>query len=208
MARSSREEAENTKCKLLATALELFYEKGVPKVTLTEIAKKAGFTRGAIYSHFLSKENLIKQMLEEKSRIISEQIEKTVAPEAPPLYTLFLISRELVQMVENHREFGLFVRVMFYSFHLLKETEIKEAVHKIFEDDLKRDMRFLEKAREQGELREDLDVETVALSLSSMVQGLMMDWVFDNKTFSMKRASASLEIFFRGISKNCTSVIV
>lgn len=208
MARSSREEAENTKCTLLATALELFYEKGVPKVTLTEIAKKAGYTRGAIYSHFSSKEDIIKELLEEKSRIISEQIKKTVAPEVPPLYTLFLISRELLQMVESNREFGLFIRVMFYSFHLLKETEIKEAVHKIFEDDLKRDMKFLEEAREQGELREDLDVETIALSLSSMVQGLMMDWVFDRGTFSMKRASASLEIFFRGIKKNCASVAV
>lgn len=202
MARSSREEAENTKCKLLATALELFYEKGVLKVTLTEIARKAGFTRGAIYSHFSSKEDIIKELLETKSRLLSEQINKMISPEASPLYSLFLISREMLQMVEKSREFALLIRVMFYSLHLLEEPEIKQAVHTIFEEELKRDMKLLEKASDKGEIRDNLDVETVALSLSSMVQGLMMDWVFDNKTFSMKRASASLEIFFRGISKN------
>jgi TetR/AcrR family acrAB operon transcriptional repressor len=208
MARSSREEAEKTKCTLLATALELFYDKGVPKVTLTEIAKKAGYTRGAIYSHFSSKEDIIKEMLKVKSRLLSEQVNSMISPEVPPLYSLFLISREMIRMVEKSREFALLIRVMFYSLHLLEEPEIKETVRKIFEEDLQRDITLLEQARDKGEIRDDLDVETIAQSLSSMVQGLMMDWVFDRETFSMKRASASLEIFFRGIRKNCTSVAV
>lgn len=202
MARNSREDAEKTRCKIIGTALELFYEKGVPKVTLTEIARKAGFTRGAVYSHFSRKEDIIKELLETKSRLLSDQIDRMITPEVPPLYTLFLISRELLHMVEKNREFALLIRVMFYSLHLLEEPEIKESVHEIFEKDLKRDIKLLNQARERNQIREDLDVETIALSLCSLVQGLLMDWVFDKNTFSMKRAVSALEIFFRGIGKD------
>lgn len=207
MARSSREEAENTRCKLMATALELFYEKGVPKVTLTEIARKAGYTRGAIYSHFSSKADILREMLIEKSRVLSKEIDEMIAPETPPLYSLFLISRQFLQMVVENRELGLFVRVMFYSLHLLEEPDLKKTTHEIFMDDLQRDIRILEKASEKGEIREDLDVETIAFSLASLEQGLLMDWVFDKNGFSMKRASHSLEIFFRGIRKNCHATV-
>lgn len=207
MARSSREEAEKTRCKLLATALELFHEKGVPRVTLTEIAKTAGYTRGAIYSHFSSKAEILKELLIEEANILSENIKAMISPEHPPLYSQYLISREMIRMAMENREFGLFVRVMFYSLHFLKEPELKSAMHSIFQESHKRDIELLEKARERDDLRDDLDVETIALSLSSLVQGLLMDWVFDKNTFSLSRASHSLEIFFRGIRKNCSTPI-
>ncbi len=205
MARNSREDAEKTRCKILGTALELFYARGVPRVTLTEIAQKAGYTRGAIYSHFSSKAEILRELLILQSDILSNQIDEMISPENPPLYSLFLISKEMLRMVEENREFGLLVRVMFYSLHLLEEPELKQTTRDIFQKNIHRDMRLLEKARERGDLRDELDVEIIANSISSLIQGLLMDWVFDKNEFSLKRASHSLEIFFRGIRKDCLS---
>lgn len=201
MARSSREEAEKTRRKILAAALELFYAKGVPRVSLTEIAQKAGYTRGAIYSHFSSKAEILRELLIVQSDILSNQIDEMISPENPPLNSLFVISREMLRMVEENREFGLLVRVMFYGLHLLEEPELKSTTHSIFQKSLERDTRLLDKARERGDLRENLDVKIIAMSLSSLIQGLLMDWVFDKKTFSLNRAYQSLEIFFMGIHK-------
>ena len=49
---------EMTRNTLLEAAAEVFAEKGFGGASLEEIAERAGFTRGAIYKHFSSKEEL------------------------------------------------------------------------------------------------------------------------------------------------------
>ncbi len=53
--RKTKEEAQQTRSNLLNAALNVFYERGVSKVSLDEIAKTAGVTRGALYWHFKNK---------------------------------------------------------------------------------------------------------------------------------------------------------
>lgn len=202
MARRSREEAEQTKRCILETSLRLFYEKGVPGVTLSEIAREAGYTRGAIYCHFSSKTEILIELLLETSSNLSEEIYKVVSDERTPLENLFIISMEFLNKVEECRNFGLLVRVLFYSLHLLEEPELKKTVLDIFNDHKQNDRHFLEKARIRGELRPDLDIDKVSDSISSVIRGLLMDWILDRSSYSSERSSHALRIFFRGISMN------
>lgn len=55
---SARIPREQTRERLLDAALELFAEKGVLAATVEEICERAGFTRGAFYSNFDSKDDL------------------------------------------------------------------------------------------------------------------------------------------------------
>lgn len=61
--RKTAAEAEKTRRKILDSALDLFTKKGFEKTTLDEISKKAGFTRGAAYTHFKSKEDILQTLL-------------------------------------------------------------------------------------------------------------------------------------------------
>lgn len=56
-------EAKKTRVKILNSALNLFTQKGFEKTSLDEISKKAGFTRGAAYTHFKSKEDILQTLL-------------------------------------------------------------------------------------------------------------------------------------------------
>src|SRR5689334_7272918 len=47
-----------TRAKLLAAARELIREQGHERVTLREVARRAGMTRGAIYGNFRDREDL------------------------------------------------------------------------------------------------------------------------------------------------------
>ncbi len=55
MARTTREQAEATRARILRTARELFAERGMEAVGLEEVARTAGVTRGAVYHHFGSR---------------------------------------------------------------------------------------------------------------------------------------------------------
>jgi AcrR family transcriptional regulator len=49
--------------KLIQAAEKVFAERGIPGASLDEIAAQAGLTKGAVYSNFASKEELIEEVL-------------------------------------------------------------------------------------------------------------------------------------------------
>ena len=59
MGRRSAEESRETRRRLRAVAGEVFAEKGMNGARLDEIAERAGVTKGAIYSHFSGREDLL-----------------------------------------------------------------------------------------------------------------------------------------------------
>jgi TetR/AcrR family acrAB operon transcriptional repressor len=64
MARKTKEETDRTYHALLDAATALFIRQGVAKTTLSEIARTAGMTRGAVYWHFANKDAVIKALWE------------------------------------------------------------------------------------------------------------------------------------------------
>ena len=66
MARVTRAESkERTRQRLLAQAQRLFRERGYAATSLEQIAEAAEVTKGAIYGHFASKEDLLLSAIEE-----------------------------------------------------------------------------------------------------------------------------------------------
>jgi AcrR family transcriptional regulator len=69
---------EATKRKLLQSALRIFVRDGFEAARIDEIAAAAGYTRGAFYAHFQSKEDLFFAMLESESRRNIERVSKAL----------------------------------------------------------------------------------------------------------------------------------
>ena len=55
----------NTEERLLKNAMRLFLEKGYHGTSIDNIAQAAGLTKGALYWHFESKEDLLKRIMKE-----------------------------------------------------------------------------------------------------------------------------------------------
>ena len=61
--RRSKEDANDTRNRILKSATEIFLKKGYTRSTLDEIAKHADVTKGAVYWHFANKQNLFEAIL-------------------------------------------------------------------------------------------------------------------------------------------------
>ena len=57
---------EETQAKILDAAEAIFSEQGFEKTQLEEVASRAGYTRGAIYAHYSSKEELFLALMEHR----------------------------------------------------------------------------------------------------------------------------------------------
>lgn len=62
---SSTRRRENTRTRLVHASLEVFVEKGIDGVTVDDLVTAAGFTRGAFYSNFSSKEEVFTALFDE-----------------------------------------------------------------------------------------------------------------------------------------------
>jgi AcrR family transcriptional regulator len=54
----------DTRDRILETALDLFIEQGYDKTSLREIAERVGVTKAALYYHFSSKEEIIRTLVQ------------------------------------------------------------------------------------------------------------------------------------------------
>ncbi|MGP5054942.1 TetR/AcrR family transcriptional regulator [Brachybacterium paraconglomeratum] len=74
---------ENTRAKLVRASLDVFVEKGIDGATVDDLVKAAGFTRGAFYSSFSSKEEvfiaLFDEVTAELMAIANSSVESAVA---------------------------------------------------------------------------------------------------------------------------------
>src|SRR5579872_3748718 len=62
MVKRTREAAERTRDEIIDAAETLFYEHGVSRTSLEQVARAAGVTRGAVYWHFRNKLDLFEAM--------------------------------------------------------------------------------------------------------------------------------------------------
>jgi AcrR family transcriptional regulator len=75
------EQVATNRRQLLAAAHDVFGELGYARASLDEIADRAGFTKGAVYSHFRSKADLFLSLLEERiEQRAAWQREQATAP--------------------------------------------------------------------------------------------------------------------------------
>jgi AcrR family transcriptional regulator len=73
-----------TRARLIAAAGEAFAERGLQDVSIDELARRAGFTKGAFYANFKSKEELFLTMLDEHFAAEIERMDRALAGSGDP----------------------------------------------------------------------------------------------------------------------------
>jgi AcrR family transcriptional regulator len=64
-----------TRARILDAAEEVLAERGFGGASVEDICDRAGFTRGAFYSNFASKDNLVLALVEAQARAVLDRIE-------------------------------------------------------------------------------------------------------------------------------------
>ena len=108
------ERTEATKRKLLAAAKRIFARDGFEAARLEDIAAGAGYTRGAFYANFESKEDIFFALLEEWVRERIESVTAALRQHKNPLEKLAALRKHYAELAKDRRlvlislEFKLF----------------------------------------------------------------------------------------------------
>ena len=108
--RSARAEGEDGREALLDAALDVFADRGYRDASVDEIAERAGYSKGAIYWHFSSKDELFSTLLEERldrpwregiALLESASADQDMAPEASSRFAAMLGSRRALVLLDQ-----------------------------------------------------------------------------------------------------------
>jgi len=105
-----------TRARLLDAAGRVYARRGFNGATLDEVAAEAGFTKGAVYSHFGSKENLLLALSEEHlAAQVGEQLELFDRERTSWERPLAGAARWMESLEEDPDRFRLFVELWAYA---------------------------------------------------------------------------------------------
>ncbi|MES2290847.1 MAG: TetR/AcrR family transcriptional regulator [Pseudomonadota bacterium] len=79
-----RKEPEKVRAALIDAAAEMIAEKGMARLTVDAVARAAGVTKGGLFHHFPTKDDLVQGVLEAMTQFASERIDEAMASDPEP----------------------------------------------------------------------------------------------------------------------------
>lgn len=199
MARRTKEEAQQTRCHIMSTALNLFCQQGLAKTNLTDIAKAADLTRGAIYWHFKNKEELFVTLWEELCAPLSHQLDACVDEQEPdPLGKLRLFLKEVICKISTEPAHQQMFTIMFNLESLEGEAISLRDHMRLQSVNFFRDLEItLGNAVRLGHLPQTLDLRRATTLLHCTLDGYIINWLhFPERINLIQEADFLLDTLF------------
>jgi len=96
-----REKQRRTRTLLLRAATQLFCKRGLEGASVEEVAQLAGYTKGAFYANFKSKEELFLVMLDEQFSRELQRLDETLAGTRDPHEEARLAAIDFIHFAGN-----------------------------------------------------------------------------------------------------------
>jgi len=162
--------------RILDAAIRLFATRGYWNSTLEEVATVAGFTKGAVYYHFKSKEHLLLKALE---TIEARSIDATIAGVAQrggtPTAQLASLVKYQTQWAATHPE-DLAVMVLMSVEIARAKSKIRTLMFRIYRKLATLLETIIDAGKTTGEFSTRQDTRDIVLYLEAVHDGNMLLW--------------------------------
>ena len=187
MVRRTKEEALETRSQILEAAEKAFYERGVARTTLADIAALAGVTRGAIYWHFNNKADLVQAMLDSLTEPLEELARASEhEDELDPLGCLQKLLVHLFQQIARDPKIRRINEILFHKCEFTDEMcDLRRQRHtSAVECNLHIGL-SLSNAMNRQQLPPDLDPQRAAIALHAYIDGVIAQWLLIPETHDL-----------------------
>ncbi|WP_050467342.1 TetR family transcriptional regulator [Herbaspirillum chlorophenolicum] len=187
MARSTKEEALETRARILDAAEHVFHERGVSHTSLADVAKAADVTRGAIYWHFKNKSDLFDAMCERVRLPMEAVLEENASPQlADPLGQFLRSGVYVLTMAATDERCRKVFDIIFNKCEFADHDDpILIRQRECHVDGMLRLEQILTNAISRGQLPATLNIRLACLMAHTTFSGLLTDWFFAPDSFDL-----------------------
>jgi AcrR family transcriptional regulator len=169
-------QSQETANRILNQAMRIFLEKGYHGTSIDNITQAAGLTKGALYWHFRSKEDLLKRIIKEYEKRFLDGLVQAVGEVQGGALNKF------EKYFRYNAAFAYYNRELCVSFDTLA-VELVGAHHGIepeFRRIYKKYQKFLSSLILQGKkekvFKKELDPDLAALTVIAFHDGILLQW--------------------------------
>lgn len=103
--RRTKAEAQETREQIFRAGIKVFAEKGYAAATMSDVAREAGCTRGAIYWHFKNKEAFFVETTSRLERFFTELIDSAIITRASAVEVITKAAGDVIRRFVHDTEF-------------------------------------------------------------------------------------------------------
>ncbi len=169
-----------TRAALLDAAAALFVERGLQGTSVEAIAERAGYTRGAFYSNFSTKDEVFTELLQDRVYAIYKRMAEHLLERDEPVPGPRENAEVLARVQENPDGAWLFRLWFELLAQAGRDEHLRELATEFWRSNRALTARLVERAaRERGGHRVDLTPEQAAAALTAMDIGLAIQHYVD-----------------------------
>jgi AcrR family transcriptional regulator len=180
----SRRRGEETRERLIEAATAVFARAGFERATVDEIVREAGFSKGAFYVHFESKEDLFWSMLEERISRHQDAFRDTVDHNNSVAENVRMILSAVFGLTEADPVWSsLFME---FSAHAGRNEKVRLLLAAMYERWRESVVGILEAGRAAGRIRDDIDTKFIATIIVAAVEGSIIQALLSPETVRLR----------------------
>jgi AcrR family transcriptional regulator len=164
--------------------------KGYSNITMQNIADSAGVSKGVIHYYFRSKEDLFLSVFEKLVKDLDSHIATKVNRAKTPPEKIRAIVSAVFEKVRENKKFQV-VLLDFWA-HSTKHPTLRAANANQYARYRHLTKKIIAEGIDEGYFRE-CDPDRVASALIALIEGLMIQWIFDEKAFDIRHAQKTTE---------------
>lgn len=180
--------------RILAEAERLFWKYGVRSVTMEDIARQLGISKKTIYQHFSDKEQILYQVIQEKTTRNQSEMDCMVIETTNPIEEILSVL-SMMQKNADKVSPNLLIDIKRYypqAFSLFRQYKEGQIMRSILEN--------IQKGISQGLYRPDINPMILARLRVEQIELAFNDDLFPVEQFSMHEIQAELiHHFVRGM---------
>ena len=167
----TKEEAEQTKKKLIDIALDTLIKEGFENVTLENVAAKAGVTRGAIYWHFNNKEDLLDYLIKSKDVESIEIMDSISKSDVSPMEKIDMLISGNFPKLKTQTQMKNYARLKMDLYNYYLKYGDNRNIGKIFTKHL---ASFIKQGQSEGKIKSEVNVNESAYTIFCLIGGLYL----------------------------------
>jgi AcrR family transcriptional regulator len=162
------QQSDHTREALLSKCLHLFAQRGFSSTSVDDIARAAGVTKGAIYWHFASKDEIFHAILDRIRAQWQEVVHVPVSTRSDPQAQLARLFDAYAQLFRESPDICLFLQQVVLD---RQNKPFAAEVAKVFATTARFIARIVDEGKARGVMNADVDSLTAAHLILGMLAG-------------------------------------
>jgi AcrR family transcriptional regulator len=198
-----KQRQEHTRRCLLESAGRVFARRGLTQASVDEVAADAGFTKGAVYANFASKEELFLEMLDVRFARRLEEMDRALSTDEPPEVQARVAGRDFAVFLAGDPDW----RRLFFeaALHASRDATFRAKLQEHYARMRGRMAALLEARSAAGGFDPGVPFDQLATMIFAMANGIGFEQLVEPDAVPEDLFSTMLELFALGATSRQSS---